>query len=71
MTSRLVSAEIGESLVGRNQPAPLALNARPQNIVTHSLPLLPGYCRRIVTMSDRQVGNLPRQVLVDLDAHTH
>ena len=66
-----MSAEIGKSLVNRDQPAPLGLNAGPEVIILCSLPALPHYRRCIVSARDCQVGNLPGQILIDLDARTH
>ena len=61
-----MSAQVGKALVSSDQPAPLILNARPQNIVGRSLPALLRYRRRVVSPSDQQVGNLTRQILVHL-----
>ena len=71
VSSGRMPAEIGKTLVRRNQPASLILNARPELIVGHSLPALPQNSRRVITPSGHEVGNLPRQVLVDLNVRGH
>jgi hypothetical protein len=63
-----MSAEIGKSLVGRDQPAPLGLNAGPEVIILCSCQPYPHYRRCIVSARDCQVGSLPGQILIDLDA---
>ena len=71
MGSGRMPTQIGESFVGRNQPALLTLDTRPQIIVVYSTPALRRYRRCIMTPSGHHVGNLPREVLVDFDARTH
>lgn len=61
-----MSAQIGKSLVGRGQPAPLGLNAGPEVIVGGSLPALPHHRCRFVAVRDQEVGYLPRQALSTL-----
>jgi len=52
-----MSAQIGKSLVGRGQPAPLGLNAGPEVIIVCSCRPCPRYRRCIVSARDCQVGN--------------
>jgi len=68
---RGMQSQIGEPFIRRNQPAPLILNARPKLIVGQSLPALPDDSRHIVTPSGDEVGNLPREILVDLNVRNH
>ena len=70
MLSWRILSEIGESLISRNQPAILILNERPQKIVRRSLPTLSKDGRRVMSARDQQVGNLPGQILVDLNPHS-
>jgi|GEM_PF-6779405 len=71
VVSGRMPAQIGEPFVGCNQPTLFTLDAWPEVIIGYSLPALLRHRRRVVTPSSHQIGNLPGQILIDLNARVH
>jgi hypothetical protein len=66
-----MSAQIGDALIGGNQPTLLHLDTRPEGIVGQALPTLVQRRHRIMAMRAQHLSDLPGQVLVHLDARAH
>src|SRR5579885_3501976 len=64
MRPRRPTAKIGQFLVSRHKPAAFVLHALPQFGVCYAAPALVRHSNGIVSMADKEVGNLVGQVLV-------